>query len=88
MLTLNKTTSVNGISMIEIDGKQVQVAHMNASINVNGVFNSTHSIQNKNMFEAYKGEVLEDFSAFDNYVYELAKESDMQAELKTATGGA
>lgn len=87
MLTLNKTVNVNGISVITSDGKQVQAAYMNASINVDGAFNSNRSIQNKEIFEAHKEEVLEDFNAFDNYVYCLAEESNMQAELDTATGG-
>lgn len=88
MLTLNKTTNVNGISVITNDGKQVQAAYMNASINVDGAFNSNRSIQNKAVFEAHKEEVLEDFAAFDAYVYRLAEESNMQAELDVATGGA
>lgn len=87
MLTFNKTTNVNGMSIIEKDGKQTQVAYMNATINVDGAFNSNHSIQNKDMFEANKEEVLADFSAFDNYVYELAKDSNMQEELDIAAGG-
>lgn len=87
MLTFNKTISVNGISMVEIDGKQVHVAYMNASINVDGVFNTNHSVQNKELFESNKEEVLEDFSAFDSYVYQIASESDMQSELDIAIGG-
>lgn len=87
MLTFNKTINVNGVSTIDIDGKQIQAAYMNASINVNGAFNSNHSIQNKGIFEAHKDEVLEDFATFDDYVYEIAKEADMKAELDTAAGG-
>lgn len=87
MLTFNKTINVNGVSTIDINGKQIQAAYMNASINVNGAFNSNHSIQNKEIFEEYKEEVLEDFSAFDSYVYEIAKRSNMKAELDTAAGG-
>lgn len=87
MLTINKTTNVNGISMIESDGKQTQAAFMNATINVNGTFNSTHSIQNKEVFEENKEEVLSDFAVFDDYVYQIAQKSDMQTELDTAAGG-
>lgn len=87
MLTLNKTTNINGISPVEIDGKHVQAAYMNASINVNGAFNITHSVQNKEAFEKNKKEVLADFAAFDDYVYQLAQKSDMQTELDTAAGG-
>lgn len=87
MLTLNKTTNVTGISMIEADGKQVQAAYMNASINVNGAFNTTHSIQNKEVWEENKDEVLSDFSTFDEYVFQISQESDMQTELDTAAGG-
>lgn len=89
MVTINKTVNVNGISIVkDSEGKQAQVAYMNASINVDGAFNSNHSIQNKAVFEAHKEEVLEDFAAFDAYVYRLAEESNMQAELDVATGGA
>lgn len=87
MLTFNKTVNVNGISVVESGGKQVQVAYMNASINVNGAFTSNRSIQNKDMFEEHKEEVLEDFAAFDDYVYQLAGKSDMQSELGIAAGG-
>ena len=87
MLTFNKTTNVTGISAIETDGKPVQAAYMNATINVNGAFNSTHSIQNKEVFEANKEEVLADFASFDDYVYKVAQESDMQTELDAAAGG-
>ena len=87
MLTFNKTTNVTGVSTVESGGKQVQAAYMNASINVNGAFNSTHSIQNKKVFEENKEEVLSDFSAFDAYVYQLAGGSDMKTELDVAAGG-
>lgn len=87
MVKLNKTVNVNGISMVEVDGKELQVAYMNASINVDGAFNSNHSIQNKAMFEAHKDEVLEDFATFDDYVYEIANKSDMRSELDMASGG-
>lgn len=87
MVTLNKTTNVNGISPVEVDGKQVQAAYMNASINVNGAFTITHSVQDKEIFEENKKEVLADFASFDDYVYQLSQKSDMQAELDTAAGG-
>lgn len=88
MVTLNKTTNVNGISVVEVDGKQVQAAYMNASINVNGAFNSNHSIQNRDVFESHKKEVLEDFAAFDDYVYRLSNKADIKAELNAEDGGA
>ena len=87
MLTFNKTTNISGISTVESDGKQVHAAYMNASINVNGAFDCARSIQNKSVFKEYKEEVLSDFAAFDDYVYRLAQESDMQEELDTAAGG-
>ncbi len=87
MLTFNKTVNVNGVSTVESGGKRVQVAYMNAAINVNGAFTSNRSIQNKEMFEEHKEEVIEDFSSFDDYVYRLAGKSDMQSELDIAGGG-
>ena len=57
MVKLNKQTSVTGVSVLEVDGKEEQVAYMSATIPVNDAPN--------------KDEILKDFAAFDEYIYSL-----------------
>ena len=80
MVKLNKQVSVTGTCVLTIDGKEEQVAYMNASIPVGGVPNIGRAIQNIDLFNANKEEVLKDFAAFDNYVYSLMETE----EAKTA----
>ena len=80
MVKLNKQVSVTGTCVLTIDGKEEQVAYMNASIPVGGVPNIGRAIQNVDLFNANKEEVLKDFAAFDNYVYSLMETE----ETKTA----
>ncbi len=74
MITLNKTTNLTGVSKVEVDGKEVQVAIMGASIGPSGKFNTNRTIQNPELFELEKDEVLKDFAAFDDYVYSVAEQ--------------
>lgn len=71
MVRLNKQVSVTGACVLTVDGKEEQVAYMNASIPVGGAPNISRAIQNVELFNANKEEVLKDFAAFDNYVYSL-----------------
>ena len=71
MVKVNKQTTVTGACVLTIDGKEEQVAYMNASIPVGGAPNISRAIQNVELFNANKEEVLKDFVAFDNYVYSL-----------------
>lgn len=80
MVKLNKQVSVTGASVLTIDGEEKQVAFMNASIPVSGTPNIAHAIQDVNLFNTNKEEVLKDFAAFDAYVYDLMDEE----ETKTA----
>ena len=80
MVKLNKQVSVTGACVLTVDGKEEQVAYMNASIPVGGAPNISRAIQNVELFNANKEEVLKDFSAFDNYVYSLMETE----ETKTA----
>lgn len=74
MVTLNKTVTIAGVSVIEDSGKKIQVAYMNANIPANGNANISRVIQDKQMFELYKSEVLKDFAEFDDYIYNLIPE--------------
>lgn len=80
MVKLNKQTTLTGVSVLTVDGKEEQVAYMNASIPVGGAPNISRAIQNVELFNANKEEVLKDFAAFDNYVYSLMETE----ETKTA----
>ena len=80
MVKLNKQVSVTGACVLTVDGKEKQVAYMNASIPVGGAPNIGRSIQDVELFNANKEEILKDFAAFDNYVYSLMETE----ETKTA----
>lgn len=80
MVRLNKQVSVTGACALTVNGKEEQVAYMNASIPVGGAPNISRAIQNVELFNANKEEVLKDFAAFDNYVYSLMETE----ETKTA----
>jgi hypothetical protein len=80
MVKLNKQTTATGVCVLTIDGKEKQVAYMNATIPVGGTPNIGHSIQDLDLFSTNKEEVLKDFAAFDAYVYDL-----MEAEETKAT---
>lgn len=80
MVRLNKQVSVTGACVLTVDGKGEQVAYMNASIPVGGAPNISRAIQNVELFNTNKEEVLKDFAAFDNYVYSLMETE----ETKTA----
>ena len=75
MVKLNKQTSVTGACVLNIDGKEEQVAFMNANIPVSGTPNISRAIQNVELFKGNKDEVLKDFEAFDEYVYGLMDEN-------------
>lgn len=74
MVKLNKQTTVTGVSVLTIKGEEKQVAYMNATIPVSGTPNIGRSIQDVELFNVNKDEVLEDFAAFDEYVYSLINE--------------
>lgn len=80
MVILNKSITVTGASVFNIDGRDVQVAYMNATIPIDGKVNINRAINDKELFEANKEEVLKDFAAFDEYVYNLIPENDESAQ--------
>ncbi len=80
MVKLNKQVSVTGACVLTVDGKEEQVAYMNASIPVGGAPNISRAIQNVELFNANKEEILKDFAAFDEYIYNLMETE----ETKTA----
>lgn len=75
MLKTNKSVTITGQSYIEAAGNDGQpekiIAYMNASIPENGDININKSIQDKELFNQNKKDVLKDFSEFENHVYSL-----------------
>lgn len=73
MIEINQTTNINGAVKVDTGEKTEQVAFLTASVNVDGTPNSGRTIQNMELFMQHKNEVEKDFSAFDDYVYEIAE---------------
>lgn len=66
-LTVRKNTTFNGESVI--DG--VQAASMNASIDETGkTITNNRYVINQEVYEANKAQVRNDYSEFDNLIYE------------------
>jgi histidinol phosphatase-like enzyme len=75
MVVLNKSITINGASVINDGEKDVQVAYMNASIQTDGNLSINKAIQNSEMFDSNKDDVLKDFAAFEEFVYKELEES-------------
>lgn len=77
MLQINKSISVTGISLKEVEenGTKVtrHIAYMNANIPDKGDFSMNKSIQDRELFDKYSVEVIKDFNDFEKQVYELSK---------------
>ena len=74
-MALRKRNSINanGESVITVDGKEVVVATMTASISDTGT-NIAKYIQDETVYKANKSEVRADIAEFQDYVYELEDE--------------
>lgn len=71
MVLLNEQITVTGASIIEEGESETRIAYMSANVSADGKPSISHVIQDKDAFKANKEEVLKDFSAFDEYVYNL-----------------
>lgn len=80
MVNLNKQITLNGISSLVIEGDTKQIAYLTASIPVGGSPTINHTIQDLELFNANKEEVLKDFAAFDAYVYKTMEETQSSTE--------
>lgn len=84
MVKLNKQITITAACVLTVEGKEEQVAYMNASIPVGGAPNSSRAIQNVELFNANKEEVLKDFEAFDAYVYKTMEEMQLSNTTETS----
>lgn len=68
MLTTTKTISINGTSMVEVNGVKTPVVYFNAQIQADGKYNINQSIQNVDAYKANKDIVKPDYDEFVIYV--------------------
>lgn len=68
MLTTTKTISINGTSMVEVNGVKTPVVYFNAQIQADGKYNINQSIQNVDAYKANKDIVKADYDEFVIYV--------------------
>lgn len=76
MLKINKSINVNGQVYVEAQEEketiQKQVAYLNATIGSNGEININKSIQDSKLFNENKAAVQNDFTEFENKIYEMS----------------
>ena len=68
MLSTTKTISINGTSMVEVNGVKTPVAYFNAQIQSDGKYNINQSIQNVDAYKSNKDAVQADYDEFETYV--------------------
>ena len=68
MLTTTKTISINGTSMVEVNGVKTPVVYFNAQIQADGKYNINQSIQNVDAYKANKDIVKSDYDESVIYV--------------------
>lgn len=68
MLTTTKTISINGTSMVEVNGVKTPVVYFNAQIQADGKYNINQSIQNVDAYKSNKDAVKADYDEFVIYV--------------------
>ncbi len=69
MLKINKSRNYTATSVIEIDGIATQIAYMNATVPQEGSISINNTIQNQQLFQLHREEVLADIIDFENMVY-------------------
>lgn len=68
MLTTTKTISINGTSVVEVNGVNTPVVYFNAQIQSDGKYNINQSIQNVDTYKTNKDAVKADYEEFETYV--------------------
>ena len=73
MLTTTKTISINGTSMVEVNGVKTPVVYLNAQIQADGKYNVNYSVQNDELYKANKDAVKVDRDEFEALVETLTE---------------
>ena len=71
MLSTTKTISINGTSSVEVNGVKTPVVYFNAQIQTDGKYNVNYSVQNDELYKAYKETVKADRDEFEAIVESL-----------------
>ena len=69
MLETRKSTTFTGTSNIKVDGKNMAVASLSASISEEGTPNISKSILNRELYIANKEEVSNDMMEFEDLAF-------------------
>ena len=73
MLSTTKTISINGTSSVEVNGVKTPVVYFNAQIQTDGTYNVNYSVQNDELYKAYKETVKADRDEFETLVESLTE---------------
>ena len=71
MLSTTKTISINGTSLVEVNGVKTPVVYFNAQIQADGKYNVNYSVQNDELYKANKATVKADRDEFEAIVESL-----------------
>ena len=73
MLSTTKTISINGTSTVDVNGAKTPVVYFNAQIQTDGKYNVNYSVQNDELYKAYKDTVKADRDEFETLVESLTE---------------
>ena len=73
MLSTTRTINLNGTSTVEVNGVKTPVVYFNAQIQTDGKYNVNYSVQNDELYKAYKETVKADRDEFETLVESLTE---------------
>ena len=73
MLSTTKTISINGTSSVDVNGVKTPVVYFNAQIQADGKYNVNYSVQNDELYKAYRETVKADRDEFETLVETLTE---------------
>ena len=73
MLSTTKTISINGTSSVDVNGVKTPIVYFNAQIQADGKYNVNYSVQNDELYKAYRETVKADRDEFETLVESLTE---------------
>lgn len=78
MLKTTRSQSVNSTSQVTVNGQQITVASMTATLEDNGTISTSTYIQDVNAFAANRDAVVNDIKEFMDGVYQKSTSEDTE----------
>lgn len=78
MLKTTRSQSVNSTSQVTVNGQQITVASMTATLEDNGTISTSTYIQDVNAFVANRDTVVNDIKEFMDGVYQKSTSEDTE----------